>query len=102
MLLFLLSIVAYFLNPQKGGTSELQIRPYHPTNVYTIYVYVACEHSSFKNLDLVSIQSSDPRAQKFTRQIFVKVCYFHPKSSDGYNKLKLKDKTLNLFVNDLK
>ena len=79
-----------------------QFFTYHPTNIYTINVYVACEHSSLKNLDLVAIQSSDPRARKFNWQIFGKVWYFPPKSSEGYTKLKLKDKTLNLFVNDHK
>jgi hypothetical protein len=35
---------------------------YHPSNIYAMMVYVAWEHSSFKNVDLVAIQSSDPQA----------------------------------------
>jgi hypothetical protein len=61
-------------NPKKGGGLELPGRvilpphvkvafrtvfdnffPYHPSNVYTMKVHVAWEHSSFKNVDLVAI-----------------------------------------------
>ena len=56
-------------------------------------VHVAWEHYIFKNVDLVAIQSFDPQARIFNWPIFSKLCY---------TKLKPKDKTLNLFVNDLK
>jgi hypothetical protein len=32
-------------------------------------VHVAWEHSSFKNVDLAAVQSSDPQAQMFNSQI---------------------------------
>ena len=47
-------------------------------------VHVASEHSSFKNVDLVAIQSYDPQALLFDLPVFGKVCYFPPKSSEGY------------------
>jgi hypothetical protein len=51
---------------------------------HQIYMYIeGCEHSSFKNVDLVAIQSSDPQAQTFNWPIFGKVRYFPPKSSEG-------------------
>jgi hypothetical protein len=36
-------------------------------------VHVAWQHSSFKNVDLVAIQSFDPQARIFNWQIFGKV-----------------------------
>jgi hypothetical protein len=36
-------------------------------------VHVAWEHSSFKNLDSVAIQSFDPQAQIFNLSIFGKI-----------------------------
>ena len=88
-----------WLNPKKGGGLELpgrvgggadsappcencfsdcfcQFFPYHPSNVYTMKVHVAWEHSSFKNVDLVAIQSFDPQAQIFNLSIFGKIWYF--------------------------
>ena len=62
-------------------------------------VYVAWEHSSFKNVDLVAIQSFDPQAQIFNRPIFGNLCYFPLKFSEGYQKLKRNDKTL-IFVDN--
>ena len=63
------------------------------------YIYnegsCAWEHSSFKNLDLVAIQSFEPQAWIFNRPIFVKLWYFPPKSSEGYTKLKPNNKALN-------
>ena len=49
--------------------------PYHPSNIYTMKVHVAWEHSSFKNVDLVAvtIQSFDPQARVFNWRIFGKV-----------------------------
>jgi hypothetical protein len=80
------------VNPQEGGTSELQIRVVgggansapnmniasrtvfsnFPSNIYTMKVHVGWEHSSFKNLDLVAIQSFDPQAEIFNFLIFGK------------------------------
>ena len=79
-----------------------QFFSYHPSNIYTMKVYVAWEHSSFKNVDLVAIQSFDPQARIFNWPIFGKVWYFPTKSSEGYKKLNPNDKTLILFVNDHK
>ena len=86
----------------KNNTIEIVIvritntnyKYYHPSNIYTMKVHVAWDHSSFKNVDLVAIQSSDPQAQIFNWPIFGKVLYFPPKSSEGYKKLKRNDKTL--------
>ena len=39
-------------------------------------VYVAWEHSSFKNVDLVAIQSFDPQAVIFNLQIVTKYDIF--------------------------
>ena len=74
-----------------------QLFSYHPSNIYTMKVHVAWEHSIFKNMDLVAIQSSNPQAWRFNWQIFGKVWYSPLKSAEGYKKLKHKDTTLNLF-----
>jgi uncharacterized protein YkuJ len=50
-----------------------QFVPYHPSNVYTMKVHVAWEHSSFKNVDLVAIQSFETQAQIFNLSIFGKI-----------------------------
>ena len=49
-----------------------------------------------------AIQSFDPQTQIFNWPIFGKVLYFPQKLLEGYTKLKQKDKTLNLVVNDHK
>ena len=72
---------------------------YHPWIIYTIKVHIAWEHSSFTNMDLVAIQRSDPQARIFNSQIFNKVWYFPPKSSEGCNKFTPEDRPLDLFVN---
>ena len=72
----------------------LSVILYHPLNMYTIKVQLAWERPSFKNVDLVFIQSSDPQARIFNRPIFGKLWYFPPKSSEGCKKLKHNDKTL--------
>ena len=83
------------INPKKGGGLELpgrvggadsappcencssdcfcQFFPYHPSNVCTMKVHVAWEHSSFKNVDLVAIKSFDPQAQIYNLSIFGKI-----------------------------
>ena len=83
------------INPKKGGGLELpgrvggadsappcengfsdcfcQFFLYHPSNVYTMKVHVAWEHSSFKNVELVAIQSFDSQAQIFNLSIFGKI-----------------------------
>jgi hypothetical protein len=35
---------------------------YHPSNIYAMKVHVDWDHSSYKNVDSVAIQSSDPQA----------------------------------------
>ena len=65
-------------NPQEGVTSELtdcfcQFFSYHPSNMNKMKVYVTWEHSSFKNVELVAIQSFDPQAQVLYWQIFGKL-----------------------------
>jgi hypothetical protein len=66
-------------------------------------VQLACKHSSFKNADLVAIQSFEPQAQIFNLSIFGKILYFPSKFSEGYIlKIENNRKTLNLFVNDCK
>jgi hypothetical protein len=54
--------------------------------------------SSITNVDFVAIQSVDPQAQIFNWLILGKVWYFPQKSSEGFKKLKDKDKTLNFLV----
>ena len=51
------------------------------------------------NVDLVAIQSSDPRAQIFNSQIFGQSMIFPQKYSEACEKLTPKDRTLNHFVN---
>jgi hypothetical protein len=47
----------------------------------------------YVNVDLVAIQISDPQARIFNLQIFGKVGYFPPKSSEGFKKFKPNAKT---------
>ena len=56
------------LNPEEGGWSELHAMSCHPSNIYTMNVHVAWEHSSFKYVDLVAIQSSDPQIQLYQKE----------------------------------
>jgi hypothetical protein len=46
---------------------------YQPSNIYTMKVHVAWEHSGFKKVDLVAIQSSDPQVGIFNWPILRKV-----------------------------
>ena len=96
-------ILQFSISPEEGGASELQISKYcfadsfcqffHTTyQIYTIKVHVAWEHSSFKNVDLVVIQSSDPRAWIFNWSIFGNILYFPLKSLEGYKNVNKKRK----------
>ena len=40
--------------------------------MYTLKVNLACEHSRFKNMDLVAIQHSDPQARILNSPVFEK------------------------------
>ena len=57
-------------------------------------VYVAWEHSSFKNVDLVAIQSFDPQAQIFKLQYEFNIQY---EASENLIK-NLSDPCLNIFT----
>jgi hypothetical protein len=48
---------------------ELILYTTHHIYIHTMKVYVVCEHSSFKNVDMVAIQSLDPQARILNRPI---------------------------------
>ena len=98
------------INPEKGGSSELQIRVgggqidtvgsnrsedcfwlfslLLPLDVWSMKVHVAWEHSSFKILDLVAIGSFGPRARKSRSSTFRQFLIFFAEIFRGLLKIE--------------